>query len=161
MEHHRIEELTMSEADDLFSQAYELDVVEEKPLEAIELCKRALAVDPDNYRIRVYLGMLLADNGTTEEKKHGRDEFIEAIKRASNPAALCDTWFEESAIYHLGIWEWSQNRHLSACLFFLADFVTCKSEGSHSNLIKILEDLDSGLAADISLVLDKIRPEES
>lgn len=151
----------MSEADDLFSRAYELNVVEEKPYEAIELCKRALEVDPNNYRIRVYLGMLLADNGTGEEKKRARDEFIEAIKRVSNATALCDTWFEESATYHLGIWEWSQNRHLSACLFFLADFLACRSEGSYSNLIKILEEVDSGLAADIELVLAKIMPPES
>jgi tetratricopeptide (TPR) repeat protein len=151
----------MSEADDLFSQAYELNVVEEKPDEAIELCKRGLELDPDNYRIRVYLGMLLSDNGTPEEKKLARDEFIEAIKRAGDASVICDTWFEESAIYHLGIWEWDRNHHLNACLFFLADFLTCKSEGSHSNLIKILEDIDSGLAADIKLVLAKVMPPES
>ena len=78
----------MSEAGDLFSQAYELDVVEEKPYEAIELCKGALGLDPENYRIRVYLGMLLADHGNPEERKRGRDEFIEAIKKAKRTSRV-------------------------------------------------------------------------
>jgi tetratricopeptide (TPR) repeat protein len=50
----------MSEVDDLFNEAYKLEVLEEKPREAIELCRRALELDPDNYRVRVFLGMLLA-----------------------------------------------------------------------------------------------------
>jgi tetratricopeptide (TPR) repeat protein len=151
----------MSEADDLFSQAYELAVVEEQPHKAIELCKRALVLDPDNYRIRVYLGTLLADSGTPEEKKSARDEFIAAIMRSGNADVLCDTLFEESAIHNLGIWEWNEHHQLAACLFFLADFMACKSERSHSHLIKILEEIDSALAADIEVVLAKVIPPES
>jgi tetratricopeptide (TPR) repeat protein len=67
----------MNEADDLFSKAYELDIVDDKPDESIELCERALALDPDSYRVRVYLGMLLADHGkTTAEQKRGHDKLL-------------------------------------------------------------------------------------
>ena len=77
-------------------------------------------------------------------------------------AYLCDTWFEESAIHHLGIWEWNENHHVGACLFFLADFLACRKRRitlkAHGNPGG---SNDRAVAADIEVVLAKTMPPES
>jgi hypothetical protein len=45
-----------------FNQAFNLSVVEEKHREAIDLCRKALEVEPDNYRVLVFVGILLGDH---------------------------------------------------------------------------------------------------
>ena len=62
----------MSEADDLFAEAYRLSVVDEKHQEAIKICRRVLTADSNNYRNRVFLGMLLSDYGTAQEKEESQ-----------------------------------------------------------------------------------------
>jgi hypothetical protein len=100
--------------------------------------------------------MLLADHGTNEEKKHSRQEFVEAIKNVTGTPPLCDTWFEESAIHHLGIWEWSHERHFNACLFFLADVLICNSKASYGYLIENLDKVNPEMLADMKLILERI-----
>lgn len=147
----------MSKADKLFNQAYNWSVVEEKHREAIDLCRKALEVEPDHYRVRVYLGMLLAEHGTNEERSEGRQQFVEAIKRASNVSIICDAGFEESAIHHLGIWEWSQRNYDNASLFFLTDFLTCRSKESFTYLFELLNDSrNDSLSADMKVLLSRI-----
>lgn len=143
----------MSDAEELFNQAYTLSVVEEKYRAAIDLCRKALELESDNYRIQVYLGMLLADHGTNEERSEGRQHLVEAIKKASSISVICDAGFEESAIHHLGIWEWSQMNHQNACLFFLTDFLTCKSTESYKYLFELLDD---SLSADMKILLSRL-----
>jgi tetratricopeptide (TPR) repeat protein len=111
----------MSEVDDLFNEAYKLEVLEEKPREAIELCRRALEIEPDNYRVRVFLGMLLSDHGSAEEQSESRQHFVDAITKAQTASLFCTTWPEEAAIHHLGVWELRNNHPYAACLYFLID----------------------------------------
>ncbi len=143
----------MSKAEELFNRAYNLSVVEEKHHEAIDLCRKALEVEPENYRVLVYLGMLLCDHGTNEEMSEGRQQFVEAVKRASSVSVICDAGFEESAIHHLGIWEWSQGNYENARLFFLTDFLICKSKESYMYFFELLDD---SLGADMKVLLSSI-----
>jgi len=146
----------MSEADDLFAEAYRLSVVEEKHREAIDICREALTVDADNFRIRVFLGMLLSDYGTTEEKEESREYFMDAIAVAKNNAQLCDNWFEESALHHLAIWKWNHENRFDAGLLFLADVLTCRSKESYEYLIKLLDEVTPQTSSDMKLVLKNI-----
>ena len=149
----------MSEAEDLFNDAYKLHVVEEKHQEAIELCRRALKIEPDNYRVQVFLGMLLGDYGKPEEALETRQLFIEAIKNAEKASIFCTTWPEEAAIHHLGVWEVKQRHHLAACLFFLIDYLVCGNESSHRYLVEILADVEPGLCDDIKMILTRLKDE--
>ena len=65
----------IQEAEELFKAAYGLAVVDDQPREAIELCRQALEIEPDHYRARVYLGMLLDDHGSEPEKLESRRHF--------------------------------------------------------------------------------------
>jgi tetratricopeptide (TPR) repeat protein len=146
----------MSEADELFAEAYRLSVVKEKHRQAIDICRQALTIDPNNWRVLIFLGMLLSDHGTAEEKEEARKYFMDAIALAKDNAELCDNWFEESALYHLAIWEWNHENLLAACLLFLADVLTCHSKASHGYLLKLLEELTPDTSSNIKLVLEKI-----
>jgi tetratricopeptide (TPR) repeat protein len=146
----------MSEADDLFAEAYGLSVVDKKHREAIDICRQALTIDPNNWRVRVFLGMLLSDHGTAEEKEESRKYFMEVIALAKDNAELCDNWYEESALHHLAIWEWDHENQLNACLLFLADVLTCRSKESYEYLIKLLDDVTPQTSADMKRVLEKI-----
>ncbi len=151
----------MAEADDLFAQAYGLSVVDEKHREAIDVCRQALTVDPNNWRSRVFLGMLLSDHGTAEEKEEARKYFMDAIALVKDKAELCDNWYEESALHHLAIWEWNHENQLDACVLFLADVWTCRSKASYGYLLKLLGELTPKTSADMEIVLAKIADLES
>ncbi|HEV7744768.1 MAG TPA: tetratricopeptide repeat protein [Pyrinomonadaceae bacterium] len=159
MERHRIEESTMPEADDLFSQAYKLHVVEEKHREAIDLCRKALEIEPDNYRVLVFLGMLLGDHGSESEIAEARSCFIIAIGRAKSASDFCTTWPEEAAIHHLGIWEWSQGHSSNAAVFLLIDAFLCKNDQSIRSLRQLLEEVDLPIARDIELIFTRMMTE--
>jgi len=149
----------MSEVDDLFNEAYKLEVLEEKPREAIELCRRTLELDPDNYRVRVFLGMLLGDHGSAEVVSESRQHFVDAIKKAEKPSLFCTTWPEEAAIHHLGIWELRQNHRYAACLYFLIDSLACANDSSHGYLMEILGDIEPRLSEDIKMILARLKDE--
>jgi tetratricopeptide (TPR) repeat protein len=154
--------MVMKEADELFSQAYALDVVDERPREAIDLCRKVLEIAPDHYRARVFLGMLLDDQGNEAEKLESRQQFVEAIKRAKSLSSLCDSGYEESALHHLGIWERDRGNAQNASLFFLANALLCKSQESHEYLVEGLEPSMTEVAAAIkSLLLKQAKGEES
>lgn len=146
----------MSKAEELFNEAYKLSVVEEKHREAIDLCRKALEVEPDNYRVLVYLGILLGDHGSGEEIAEARQCFISAIEKAKSASTFCTTWPEEAAIHHLGVWEWSQGHHFEASLFFLIDSLLCKNQESSRSLNQLLAEQDLSIVRDIKLVLQKI-----
>ena len=147
----------MSEVEDLFNEAYCLDVVEEHHAEAIELCRQALKVDPDNYRVKVFLGGLLGDHGNDQEKIEARKLFLDAIEKAENPSLFCTTWPEETAIHHLGIWEWGQGHYSNAILFFLIDWLVCHNSLSYDYLFEILRESDPNMAKDIELILRRLK----
>ncbi len=149
----------MSEVDELFNEAYKLDVIEEKPREAIELCRRALEIDPHNYRVRVFLGMLLGDHGSAEEISESRQHFVNAVKEAEKASVFCTTWPEEAAIHHLGIWELRQNHHYTACLYFLIDYLACANESSYGCLMEVLADIEPRVAEDIKMILARLQDE--
>jgi tetratricopeptide (TPR) repeat protein len=149
----------MSEADELFKEAYNLHVIEEHTNEAIERCRRALMLYPDHYRARVFLGMLLGDQKENKDVAESRQHFIEAIQRTNNTAALCNSGYEESAIHQLGIWEWGQGNYYKASLFLLLDTLLCESEASHRYLSKVLDEADPGLSSELKIILDRIRGE--
>jgi tetratricopeptide (TPR) repeat protein len=149
----------MSQAEELFNQAYKLSVVEEKHREAIELCREALKLEPDNYRVLVYLGMLLGDHGRGKEIGEARQLFVTAIEKAKSASAFCTTWPEEAAIHHLGVWEWSQDHYLEASLFFLIDSLICRNQESRRSLTQLLAEHDLPIVRDIKLVLQKIMNE--
>jgi tetratricopeptide (TPR) repeat protein len=149
----------MSEADDLFSQAYQLLVVEEKHREAIDLCRKALEIEPDNYRVLVFLGMLLGDHGTESEIAEARNCFIIAIERAESASDFCTTWPEEAAIHHLGIWEWSQGHYSNAAVLLLIDAFLCKNAESTRCLKQLLGEVDLPIARDIELIFKRITSE--
>jgi tetratricopeptide (TPR) repeat protein len=131
--------MVMSEADELYYRAYSLDVVDEQPREAIEVCRKVLEIEPDHYLARVFLGMLLDDHGNEEEKLESRLHFVEAIKRAKSVSLLCDSGYEESALHHLGIWERDRGHAQNASLFFLANALLCKSDESYEYLVEWLD----------------------
>lgn len=148
--------MSIYEPDALFNEAYRLHTVEEDDPAAINLCRKALEMDPNHYRARVFLGILLSDLEGAQEKIEGRKHFVEAIKRAANPSVFCSTWPEEAAVQHLGIWEWGQGKKYEACLFFLVDFLACKNEVSYDYLIELLNELDPDLASVLKLLLDRL-----
>jgi len=132
--------MTMSEADELFNQAYGLHVVDESTREAIELCRRALEIEPDHYRACVFLGMLLDDYGDEDEKVESRQHFVEAIERAKSLSGLCDSGYELSALHHLGVWEQYREHNQNASLCFLTDALLCRSDRSYMHLVKLLDE---------------------
>jgi tetratricopeptide (TPR) repeat protein len=149
---------TMS-AEELFNQAYNLSVVEEKHRDAIHLCRKALEIEPHNYRILVFLGMLLGDHGSESEIAEARGCFTTAIKNAKSASCFCTSWPEEAAIHHLGVWEWSQGNYLNASMFFLIDTFVCKNKESSRQLTQLLAENDLPLACDIELILKRIMTE--
>jgi tetratricopeptide (TPR) repeat protein len=152
----------MSEADELYYRAYSLDVVDEQPREAIEVCRKVLEIEPDHYLARVFLGMLLDDHGDEAEKLESRQLFVEAIKRAKSVSLLCDSGYEESALHHLGIWERDRGHAQNASLFFLANALLCKSDESYEYLIESLDPSMIDVASAIkSLLLSQAKGEES
>jgi tetratricopeptide (TPR) repeat protein len=152
----------MSEADELYYQAYSLDVVDEQPREAIEVCRKVLEIEPDHYLARVFLGMLLDDLGDEAEKLESRLHFVEAIKRAKSVSLLCDSGYEESALHHLGIWERDRGHAQNASLFFLANALLCKSDESYEYLVEWLDPSMIEVAAAIKpLLLSQVKSEES
>ena len=130
----------MPEAEELFNQAYGLEVVDERTREAIQLCRQALEIEPDHYRARVFLGMLLDEHGNEQEKVESRQHFVEAIERATNLPELCDSGYEESALYHLGVWERYREHNQNAALCFLTDALLCKSDASYRQLVELLDE---------------------
>lgn len=139
----------MSEADELFDKAYAAHVVDERTTDAIDLCRLALELEPDHYRARVFLGMLLDDHGGLEQRTESRGHFVEAIRRASTLKALCESGYEESAVYHLGLWEIERGHRENACLLFLTDALLCKSQASYEYLMKLLDDPMKSVAEEI------------
>jgi len=146
----------MSEADDLFARAYGLSVVDEKHGEAIDICREALTLDPGNWRVHVFLGMLLSDHGTTDEREEARKHFLDAIALVKTNAELCDNWFEESALHHLAIWKWNHDNVLDARLLFFADVITCGSKKSYEYLLKLLDTVSPDASSDLMLVIQKL-----
>ena len=152
----------MSEADELYYQAYSLDVVDEQPRRAIGVCRKILEIEPDHYLARVFLGMLLDDHGDEAEKLESRQHFVEAIKRAKSASVLCDSGYEESALHHLGIWERDRGHVQNASLFFLANALLCKSDESYAYLIEFLDPSMIDVAAALKpLLLSQVKSEES
>ena len=147
----------MSEVDSLFDQAYKLHVVDENHREAIVLCRRALAIEPNNYRIRVFLGMLLGDYGSPDEVDEARVHFLAAIKGAERVSMFCTDWPEEAAIHHLGVWEIARKHELAASLFFLIDYLVCGNDSSYRYLINILQDKNIELSQEIQSLLGRVR----
>lgn len=92
--------------DELFDQAYRLNVVEEDHAAAIITCRKAVEIQPTNFRARIYLGMLLSDYGGEEESAEARKHFLDAITAVANADEFCDNWFEESGLHHLAAWHW-------------------------------------------------------
>ncbi|SRR6266480_722911 len=154
--------MKMSNADELYHQAYGLHVVDEQSREAIEVCRKVLEIDPDHYSARVFLGMLLDDHGNEAEKLESRQHFVEAIKRAKSLSLLCDPGYEESALHHLGIWERNRGHAQNASLFFLANALLCKSNESYEYLVEWLDPSMIEVAAALKpLLLEHARGEES
>jgi len=151
----------MTEADALFAKAYDLNVVEEQHEKAISICRQALELEPNNYRVRVYLGMLLSDYGTAEQQEEGRKHFLEGITVAKDNPELCDNWFEESGLHNLAIWEWKHGDRVTACLLFLADVLTCHSKESYEYLFKLIDEIIPKRSTDLKIVLAKIANLES
>jgi tetratricopeptide (TPR) repeat protein len=149
----------MSKTEELFTQAYNLSVVEEKHREAIDLCRKALEIDPDDYRVLVFLGMLLGDHGSESEIAEARNCFITAIEKAKSASCFCTSWPEEAAIHHLGAWEWSQGNHFNASVFFLIDKFLCKNRESSRLLAQLMNENDLPIARDIELILARIMSE--
>jgi tetratricopeptide (TPR) repeat protein len=145
--------MIMSEADGLFKQAYGLHVVDERTGEAIELCRQALEIEPDHYRARVFLGMLLDDHGNEEEKFESRQHFVEAIERAKNLTELCDSEYEQSALYRLGVWERYREHNQNAGLCFLTHALLCKSDASYRQLVELLDELTLNVAEKIKALV--------
>lgn len=139
----------MSEADELFDKAYSAHVVDERTTDAIDLCRRALELEPDHYRTRVFLGMLLDDYANDEQRAESRELFVEAIKRVKSVAALCDSGYEESAVYHLGLWELERGHRENACLLFVTDALLCKSQASYERLKKLLDNSMKSVAEEM------------
>jgi tetratricopeptide (TPR) repeat protein len=143
-------------SDELFQEAYRLSVLEEKHKEAIALCKKALALDPNNNKALVYLGMLLSDYGSDEEKAEARDHFITAINNVTDEKQLCDSGFEESALHHLAIWEWEHDHLTVAALLFLTDIATCQSKESYDYLMTVCAELAPEDLPDLKIVFSKV-----
>ena len=117
-----------------------MHVVEERSREAIDLCRQALSLDPNHYRARIFLGMLLDDEGTGDEKDESRQHFIEAIKRVKSVKEYCASGYERTALYHLGLWELFRDNTNNASLLFLADYFLCPRDGSDRDLSKLLDE---------------------
>jgi hypothetical protein len=139
----------MTEAEELFNQAYGAQVVDERTGDAIALCRRALELDSSHYRARVFLGMLLDDFGDPEQRAESRDHFVEAIRRSPSLSALCDSGYEETAIHHLALWELDRGRRENAALLFLTDALLCKSRPSYEHLQGLPNDPMKGIADEI------------
>ncbi|HYV24165.1 MAG TPA: hypothetical protein VE969_02925 [Pyrinomonadaceae bacterium] len=146
----------MAKSDELFTDAYRLSIVHEQHRQAIDVCKQALSLDPENIRIQVFLGMLLSDYGTSEEKRESRGYFLKAISLAKDIDEICDNWFEESALHHLAIWEWNHDEFIAASLLFLANYLICKSKESFNFLSQLIAELTPDAASDLKTVLSKI-----
>jgi len=144
----------------LLDEAYRLSVVEEKHREAIELCRKALKIEPNNYRIQVFLGMLLGDHGTEEEIMEARHYFIAAIENAKTASCFCTTWPEEAAIHHLGAWEWARENYLNAALFFLIDSTLCNNRESARCLNQLLSENDLTMVRELKLIISRILEEQ-
>jgi Flp pilus assembly protein TadD len=144
----------MSEAEELFNQAYEAQVVDERSGDAIALCRRVLELDPSHYRARVFLGMLLDDFGDVDQRAESRDHFVEAIRRSTNLNALCDSGYEESAIHHLALWELDRGLRENAALLFLTDALLCKSRPSYEHLLGLLDDPMKSIAEKIRMLVE-------
>ena len=147
----------MSEAQKLLAEAYKLHVVDEKHKEAIQLCRQALEIEPGDYRVRVFLGILLGDHGDEHEIIEARRHFIDAIRSAEKPSVFCTDWPEEAAIHHLGIWELARHHQQAASLFFLIDYLACGNESSHRHLLKIVSDIDAELSHDVEMILKRLK----
>jgi len=143
-------------SDELFLEAYRLNVVEEKHKEAIALCKNALELEHTNNKARVYLGMLLADYGNDEEKAEARVHFIKAINSVTDEKRLCDSGFEESALHHLAIWEWEREELAVAALLFLTDVATCGSKESYDYLMTVCAELSPEVLPDLNMIFSKV-----
>ena len=131
----------MSSVGELLDEAYRLSVVEEKHREAIDVCRRALAIEPENYRLLVYLGMLLSDHGNTTEIAEARNCFLTAIQTAPSADYFCTRWPEEAAIHHLGTWESLHGSRTYAAVFFLIDsFLSNNPESQRSFKTLIVEE---------------------
>jgi tetratricopeptide (TPR) repeat protein len=154
--------MVMREAEELFNRAYGLAVVDDQPREAIEVCRKALEIEPDHCRARVFLGMLLDDHGNEAEKLESRQQFVEAIKRAKSLSSLCKSGYEESALHHLGIWERNRGHAQNANLSFLANALLCKSAESFEYLVEQLDPSMMDVAVAIKpLLLNQATGEES
>jgi hypothetical protein len=149
----------MSKAEEFFGQAYNLSIVKRKHRKAIDLCRKALEVEPENFRVLVFLGILLGDHGRGEEVAEARRCFITAIEKAKSASFFCTTWPEEAAIRHLGIWELARGHHLNASLFFLVDTLMCKNQESRRNLDQLLAEHDLPIIRDVKLALQRIMDE--
>jgi len=144
----------MTKIDELFNQAYQMHVLEEKNDEAIKLCRQALVLDPFNYRVRVFLGILLGDSSNSQDKLEARQHFVQAIKSATNADQIFTDWPEEAVIHHLGIWELNRGAEQNACLFFLIDSMTSRNKVSLEYATKLLEKLYPDISSDVRLILN-------
>lgn len=144
----------MKTVQELFDNAYSLSIVEEKHDEAIALCRKALKIEPRNYRVKVFLGMLLGDhaqNGLEE----ARCLFKEAFLQSRSSSEVCSGWPEEAVLYHLGICEQKTGKVGNAQLLFLLQYLASGSNLSRSQRFNSLEEEDSSFAKEFEEILDK------
>lgn len=146
----------MAKVDELFNQAYQMHVIEEKSDAAIILCRQALDLDPLNYRVRVFLGTLLGDSGNSQETLEARELFVQAIRSATSVEQIFTDWPEEAVIHHLGIWELNRGNEQNACLFFLIDSITSRNKVSLEYAAGLLEELYPDISADVQLILNRV-----
>jgi tetratricopeptide (TPR) repeat protein len=146
----------MNEVKALFDQAYELYVVEEQYAEAIALLRKGLTIHPDHYQSLVLLGMLLSDFGGDHEQKEGRELFVKAIKSSAGLQDICNSGYEQTAVHHLGVWEYAHGQPLNALLFFLADVFLCKSAASRREILDISREVDAQIAFDIEAIISHV-----
>ncbi len=111
----------MKDVDKLFEQAYGLAVVDDKPLEAILLCREVISEDPKHHMARMLLANLLDDHGNPTEIAESRRHYIEAIRRSPKFDEAWDAWYEEDPVYNLAVWEERHGNKEVAKLLFILD----------------------------------------
>lgn len=151
--------MAASKADELFKQAYSASTVDDDPQRAIELCRQALALEPDHLWARMHLGIMLADDGGDEGDREAGSHFLAALLSLKSRKQLVEGWQEEDPLYHLGLWERDHGRPAAAAVLFLLDFFvgpTGWQDKARERLLESLREVDAELAKAVEHVLELV-----
>lgn len=155
----RLNKMRLSEADNLFSKAYGLHVVDEKHTEAIPICRKILKRYPSHNMARMLLANLLDDFGNEAEIAESRMHYLEAIRGCPKFDESWGSWREEDPIYNLAVWEFRHGKKENAELLLLLDHFLAgtgrKVNEPKTYLLESLSKRDKVLSEVVSASLQK------